>query len=167
MFKLIEPEKLLKLAANEKKGHGRLAAKLKNKKPKKVDEVVHQLHDEAFDEIDCLECANCCKSLGPRLTSMDIERMAKALKMKTGDFEKQYIRIDEDNDEVFKSMPCPMLDVDNYCIVYENRPKACREYPHTDRKNFVQILNVTLKNTSTCPVVYQIMEEFKKREREL
>ncbi len=31
--------------------------------------------------------------------------------------------------------PCPFLGDDNYCSVYEARPKACREYPHTDRKN--------------------------------
>ncbi|MBN1183604.1 MAG: YkgJ family cysteine cluster protein [Bacteroidales bacterium] len=167
MFQLIDPERLKKLAANEKKNHSRLATRLKNKKSKKLDDLVHSLHENAFNNIDCLDCANCCKSLGPRITNMDIERMARSLKMKTSEFEEQFTRVDEDNDIVFKSMPCPMLDEDNYCRVYESRPKACREYPHTDRKNFIQILSVTLKNTSTCPVVYQIMEELKKREREL
>jgi Fe-S-cluster containining protein len=43
-------------------------------------------------------------------------------------------------------------------IIYENRPKACREYPHTNRKRFVQILNLSHKNCETCPVVYEIFE---------
>lgn len=45
-----------------------------------------------------------------------------------------YLRVDEDNDKVFKSMPCPFLGEDNLCSIYDIRPKACREFPHTDRK---------------------------------
>jgi hypothetical protein len=45
---------------------------------------------------------------------------------------------------------------DNYCMVYESRPKACREYPHTDRKKFAQLLSLTEKNLDTCPAVLDI-----------
>jgi len=139
-----------------------LVKKLKKKKPKNLDNIVHQLHFEAFNEFDCLDCASCCKTIGPRLTDKDIERLAKHLKMKSADFIKQYILTDEDGDYVFKDHPCPFLMPDNYCIVYENRPKACREYPHTDRKRFYQILDLSHKNCETCPVVYDIFEELKK-----
>ena len=111
-----------------------LVKKLKTKKPKNLDDVVHCLHDEAFAKFNCLDCANCCKTIGPRLIDKDIERLAKQLKMKTADFMSQYILTDEDGDYVFKEHPCPFLLPDNYCMVYENRPKACREYQHTDRK---------------------------------
>lgn len=89
--------------------------------------------------------------------------MAKRLKMKAVDFISQYLRIDEDNDYVFKQTPCPFLMSDNYCMVYEDRPKACREYPHTDRKRMYQILNLTHKNCEVCPVVFCITEELVKR----
>lgn len=140
-----------------------LVKKLKKKKPKNLDNIVHQLHDEAFDEFDCLDCASCCKTIGPRLTNKDIERLAKHLKMKLSGFINQYILTDEDGDLVFKEHPCPFLLPDNYCLVYENRPKACREYPHTDRKRFYQILELSHKNCETCPVVYDIFQELKKR----
>ncbi|MDR2009719.1 MAG: YkgJ family cysteine cluster protein [Bacteroidales bacterium] len=136
--------------------------KLKKIKPKELDELFNGLHHEEFDNIDCLDCANCCKTLGPRLTNIDIERLSEFLKIKTSIFFERYIRIDEDNDYVFKSMPCPFLQDDNYCIVYKSRPRACREYPHTDRKNIKSILNICLKNTETCPVVANI---FKRIER--
>ncbi len=133
--------------------------KLKKRKPKNLDNFVHRLHHEAFDEFDCLDCANCCKTIGPRLTDKDIERLARHLKMKLPSFIEQYILIDEDGDSVFREHPCPFLLPDNYCMVYESRPKACREYPHTDRKRFYQILNLSHKNCETCPVVYNIFKE--------
>jgi hypothetical protein len=36
-----------------------LFAKLKKKQPKQLDSIVHAIHDEVFEELDCLECANC------------------------------------------------------------------------------------------------------------
>lgn len=137
--------------------------KLKKKKPKNLDRAVQELHDEAFSEFDCLDCANCCKTLGPRLTNKDIERLAKHHKMKTSDFTNQYILTDEDGDFIFNKQPCPFLLPDNYCLVYENRPKACREYPHTNRKRFYQILELSHKNCETCPVVFDIFGELKKK----
>jgi hypothetical protein len=47
-------------------------------------------------------------------------------------------------------------------MVYEDRPKACREYPHTDRKRMYQILNLTHKNCEVCPVVFAITDELSK-----
>jgi hypothetical protein len=136
--------------------------KLKKKKPKTLDNFVHGLHIDAFSTFSCLDCANCCKTIGPRLTDKDIDRLARHLKMKPSEFTEQYLITDEDGDFVFNSHPCPFLLPDNYCMVYENRPKACREYPHTDRKRFYQILNLSHKNCETCPAVYEIFEEMKK-----
>jgi len=136
--------------------------KLKKKKPKQLDDIVHDLHDEVFEKIDCLSCANCCKTLGPRVTDNDVAKLAKYLKMRPSDFVDTYLIIDDDKDFVFKEMPCPFLMPDNYCMVYESRPKACREYPHTDRKRFYQLLSLTEKNIETCPAVLEISKEIVK-----
>jgi uncharacterized protein len=129
---------------------------------KDLDPLIHRLHEQVYENTNCLACANCCITTGPLLTDRDIERIAKSLKIKPSMFIERYLRIDEDNDYVFKSLPCPFLGGDNHCAVYENRPKACREYPHTDRKNMRQILNLTLKNTLVCPVVHEIFERLKR-----
>jgi len=134
---------------------------LKKKNPREVDDAFHEVHEEVFQEMDCLECANCCKTTSPIFYQTDIERVAKALRMKPGDFIEKYLRIDEDKDYVLKSSPCPFLDSDNYCSVYADRPKACREYPHTDRKKMVQIMDLTHKNTLVCPAVFEMVERLK------
>ncbi len=137
-------------------------AKLKKKKPKDLDDQFHDLHLETFERIDCLACANCCKTTSPIFYQKDIERVAKHLKMKVQTFIDTYLRIDEENDYVLKSSPCPFLDHENYCMVYESRPTACREYPHTDRKRMYQIMDLTYKNTIVCPAVLDIVEQLKK-----
>lgn len=136
--------------------------RLKQRPPKNLDELFHTLHDEVFEEIDCLSCANCCKTTSPIFYERDIERAAKALRMKPGDFFEKYLKIDEDRDAVLKQAPCPFLGSDNYCSIYEHRPNACREYPHTDRKKMEQILPLTFKNTIVCPAVLEITERLKK-----
>ncbi|MBK5279629.1 MAG: YkgJ family cysteine cluster protein [Bacteroidia bacterium] len=134
---------------------------LKRKDPRKVDNSFHRLHEEVFEEITCLECANCCKTTSPIFYQTDIERVAKSLKVKPGDFIEKYLKIDEDKDYVLKSSPCPFLDNENYCSVYDDRPKACREYPHTNRKKMIQIMELTHKNTMVCPAVLEIVERLK------
>lgn len=137
---------------------------IKNKrKLESMDTKIHQFHDEVSKKTDCLQCANCCRSLGPRITDKDVERIAKTLRIKTVDVITKYLRTDEDGDMVFQSMPCPFLDNDNYCAIYESRPKACREYPHTDRKRFYQIYNLSVKNAYTCPIVYGVLNELTKK----
>jgi uncharacterized protein len=142
---------------------GKVFARLKKTKPKNLDDTVQSLHDEAFEEIDCLKCANCCKTTSPIFYMKDIERAAKHLRMKPQDFIEKYLRIDEDNDYVLKSAPCPFLDQENYCLVYESRPAACREYPHTNRKRFYQLLDLTLKNAAICPAAAKVTEGLVKK----
>lgn len=140
----------------EKKETQRIFKSLKKRKPKVLDQQFHQAHEEVFSRIDCLSCANCCKTAGPRLLQSDIDRLAKHLRMKAGDFMDRYVRVDEDGDWVMKSLPCPFLGEDNYCSVYEARPKACKDYPHTDRNRIHQILSLTEKNASYCPAVFEM-----------
>ena len=134
---------------------------LKKKNPRKADDAFHALHDEVFEEVDCLTCANCCKTTSPIFYETDIDRVSKALRMKPGDFIEKYLRVDEDKDYVLKSSPCPFLGAENYCAVYDDRPKACREYPHTNRKKILQIMDLTYKNTLVCPAVLEIVERLK------
>ncbi len=137
-------------------------AKLKKSQPRDLDKNVSELHDEEFSIIDCLECANCCKTTGPLFTQKDVQRIAKHLRIKPGIFIETYLRIDEDQDMVLKSVPCTFLSEDNYCSIYTVRPKACSEFPHTNRKKFHQLNEITLNNIAVCPAVFNIVEALKK-----
>ena len=154
---------LPKLAKDKHNENKKYFDKLKKKPPKNLDYVMQELHDAEFRRTDCLKCANCCKTTGPLFTLADIERIAKHFRLKPQQFIDQYLRIDEDNDYVLQSIPCTFLDHENACMIYEVRPKACREFPHTDRKKFQQISDLTLKNVAICPAAYNIVEEMKKK----
>jgi len=138
--------------------------KLKRKKPKQLDDVAHRIHDKVTEKFDCLTCGNCCKSISPRITDKDVERIAHKLKMKEVDFIARYLHIDDDQWFVFNDTPCPFLMPDNYCMIYDFRPKACREYPHTDRRRFYQLLDLTIQNRELCPIVYEVVEQLKKED---
>lgn len=156
-------EKLNQRASDKLPENKAFFKKLKKNKPKNLDKTVATLHEKYASEIDCLQCANCCKTLGPRITDNDIQRIAKIQRLKPSDFVRKYLCIDDDKDYVFKSMPCPFLDFENYCLIYPTRPKACKEFPHTDRKRFHQVFSLTIKNTFVCPIVYLIVEDLKTR----
>jgi Fe-S-cluster containining protein len=131
---------------------------------KKVDKnkVLKQLpilHEEAFDQVDCLTCANCCKNYSPRFKTPDIKRISKVLSLKESVFIDNYLEIDADGDYVLKTKPCPFLGSDNFCSIYEDRPSDCRRFPYTDEDVFFKRPVITLKNTSFCPAAYYVIEK--------
>lgn len=159
MQKIIDD--LPNLARDKHKENRKFFAKLKNKPPKDLDRVMVKLHDAEFKNTACLECANCCKTTGPLFTDIDVERIAKSMKMKAVDFENKYLQKDEDGDLVLQETPCAFLAADNYCLIYDVRPKACREYPHTNMKKFNKYTDIALKNVAICPAAFNIVEKMK------
>ena len=135
--------------------------RLKRMKPKVLDQMIHPIHEEVFSCTDCLKCGNCCKTTSPLFTDKDISRVAKYLRIKPSAVVSQYLKIDEDRFYVLKTAPCTFLGADNYCTIYDARPKACRDYPHTDRIEQSQLLNITEKNVEVCPAVFNIIEKLK------
>lgn len=154
-----ELEQILEKARSQKKQLRRFLKKLGKHKPSLVNSLAVEKHAEAFEEIDCLECGNCCKTTGPLFTSKDIERLSRHLQMRPSEFTEHYLKIDEDGDYVLQSLPCPFLGDDNYCSVYEVRPKACRQYPHTDHRAFHKITHLTAKNTRICPAAFLVVQK--------
>lgn len=161
---MIEPYKqILELSVKKHAENKRFFEKLKKKGPKDLDVVCNALHEKAFEKIDCMQCANCCRTTGPLLLQKDIERVAKALKMRPAVFATTYLKVDEDSDNVFKTMPCAFIGEDNQCGIYNDRPNACREFPHTQQRNILQKLKITYENTMICPAVAQIAEALKEK----
>lgn len=156
-------EDLPKLAREKQKESKQFFKMLKKRTPKNLDYIVQELDEKEFEKTDCLTCANCCKTTSPIFTNADITRISKHLKMKEVNFVDQYLTQDEDNFMVLKEAPCTFLDTDNSCFIYDVRPKACSEYPHTNRKKFIQIADLTIKNTEICPAAYNIVESLKEK----
>ena len=151
-------QSLPKKVQENKKAHRNFFIKLRKKTPKNLDAIMEKLHDEEFKKSDCLQCANCCKTTSPIFTKKDIERISKSFRIKTRQFIDTYLNVDDDQDYVLKSSPCTFLAEDNTCNIYEVRPKACQEYPHTNRKSFEKISDLTLQNVAICPATFNIVE---------
>lgn len=117
-------------------------------------------HEEAFEKVDCLSCANCCKNYSPRFKTPDVKRIAKYMGMRESVFIDTYLKVDEEGDFVVKSSPCPFLDQnDNTCSIYDERPSDCRRFPYTDEDVIIKRQNLTLKNASFCPITYYVLEK--------
>jgi Fe-S-cluster containining protein len=132
------------------------------KKPRNLDDKFQDAHEKAFEKIDCMDCGNCCKTTSPIFRDIDVKRIAKKFKCSTKEFENNYLQRDEDDDLVLKTAPCTFLDEDNSCSIYDMRPQACREYPHTNRKKVVQVMELTEKNMLICPAVSRILFDVRK-----
>ena len=149
---------LSKKVQENKRAHRNFFITLRKKTPKNLDAIMEKLHDDEFKKADCLQCANCCKTTSPIFTNKDIARISKAFRIKTRQFIDTYLTVDADQDYVLKSSPCTFLADDNTCNIYDIRPKACQEYPHTNRKSFEKISDLTIQNLSICPATFNIVE---------
>ena len=153
----MEYQKQLDHYRSNKKSYHKSLDRLKRVPGKTLDERFAEQHEEVFEIIDCLKCANCCKTISPIFKQKDIERIAKSVNLKPQEFIRQYLNLDHEGDYVLKQTPCPFLGVDNYCSIYNVRPKACREFPHTDHRNMHKHLGLTKKNLAVCPAVVHIV----------
>jgi Fe-S-cluster containining protein len=117
------------------------------------------LHEEVFSNINCLDCANCCKNHSPTFKTPDIKRISKALRLKESVFIEQYLKIDEDNDYVLQQSPCAFLNADNTCQIYDDRPSDCARYPYTNEDVLLKRKHITLANTQVCPAVFSVLEK--------
>lgn len=122
-----------------------------------------QLHEEAFEKIDCLQCAACCKNYSPRFKTPDVKRISKHLGMKESVFIETYLRVDEEGDFVVKALPCPFLGSDNFCSLYEVRPSDCARFPYTDEDVIIKRQNLTLKNSTFCPITFYVLEKLEQQ----
>lgn len=125
---------------------------------KSLLKVLPDLHDEAFEKIDCLDCAACCKNYSPRFKGPDIKRISKHVGMRETEFIDTYLVMDNDGDYVANTKPCPFLGSDNFCSIYDKRPSDCERFPYTDEDVFFKRPAITLKNVSFCPAVFHVFE---------
>ncbi len=125
----------------------------------KVLKQLPDLHEAAFSNINCLDCAACCKNYSPRFKTTDIKRISRHLKQKEGEFIENYLRVDEEGDFVLQSKPCTFLGADNRCSIYEVRPSDCSRFPYTDEDVLLKKQAITLKNVTFCPAVYFVIEK--------
>jgi Fe-S-cluster containining protein len=124
-----------------------------------IDEIFRKNTLIAEERINCLDCANCCKTISPIIESHEIPIIARELNISPEELFEKYIEMDEDGDFVFKTRPCPMLNLkDNRCKIYENRPRSCRQYPHTNMVGIMNYRDILEENYNLCPIVQDVVD---------
>ena len=147
------------------RSYSRQLKSLEKIKGSRLDNAFEDEHHSVFEEIDCLKCANCCKTISPIFKNSDINRIAKSLGLKPPKFIENYLNLDEEGDYVLKNTPCPFLGPDNMCAIYDCRPTACRQYPHTNHRNMKSHLKLLKKNLNVCPAAVEILDRISKSKK--
>ena len=127
------------------------------------DELAAELHERAFQAVDCTHCANCCKTLETMITNADAQRIAEHLNMTPAAFAEAYLATFENGDRKFRQQPCPFLGEDDRCRIYRVRPTDCREYPFTNKEGLVFRTMGHANRALTCPAVFWIVEQMRSR----
>ncbi|MEI8278427.1 MAG: YkgJ family cysteine cluster protein [Bacteroidota bacterium] len=156
------PEDWEKLSKEKQKAYKYM---LERGNKNKMLRALPDLNEEAFAQIDCLSCANCCKNHSPRFKQPDIRRIAKSLGMKEGQLVDTYLKLDSEGDYVTKRSPCPFLAEDNTCNIYDDRPSDCARYPYTNEDVLLKRVPLTLQNSLICPIVYTVLERLGEMEK--
>ncbi|MFM7079559.1 MAG: YkgJ family cysteine cluster protein [Bacteroidota bacterium] len=130
---------------------------------KAIDHELVELHDQVFEKMDCLTCANCCKTISPVFKDRDISRLADHFGVRPGMVVEKYLRLDDDGEYVPQTIPCPFIGEGNRCTVYDQRPHACRSYPHTDSLPLSKSTSLVVKNSAVCPAVYEMVKILESR----
>jgi Fe-S-cluster containining protein len=138
----------------------RFLTRLENNQPRGLDKVQHQENAEVWKDMDCLACANCCKTMSPTFTTEDVKRISKHVGMSVQAFRSKYLYLDKaDNDWMNKQQPCQFLNLtDNKCSIYEVRPSDCAGFPHHIKKKVVDYMHVYKQNVEYCPATYKLVE---------
>ena len=64
---------------------------------KKLDSIVHRIYEQVSDQIDCTQCANCCKEVRPILNRADIKNFSTGLGISTTEFQEKYLTKDDES----------------------------------------------------------------------
>ncbi len=156
------------LAAKKEKENWRFRGFLKfydGMTDEELDALVFKIADEVGSGIDCTRCGRCCTKLKPVCSDQDQQRLVTGLSITVEQLREQYLEYDESDGEPgwnIKQSPCPFLQ-DKKCAVYENRPDNCREYPYLHKAEFNYRTWGMIERTFTCPIVFGVMEELKKK----
>ncbi len=157
-------EEIKKLAERRSAANWRFRTYVKGRlswSDKELDAKVRETSQQVATRIDCTRCAECCKVLRPTVDQDDAQRLARRLGISDRKFEEQYLLRDEFGERIINQSPCPFLK-DNRCSVYEDRPKACRDYPYLESEGFRFRMMNAIDNCARCPIVFNTLEDLKR-----
>jgi Fe-S-cluster containining protein len=159
-----DPDEVARRAAEKEDENWAFRAWLKGRygyDDERLMRVVSKLAEHVSSQIDCTECANCCRQLDVYLEAGDVKRLAGVLEMTVSALQTSFLQADVEFEEKswYLPAPCPLLE-DNLCRTYAARPDECRAYPHL-HADFVAHSIRRIEDAFVCPIVYNVVEGIK------
>lgn len=138
----------------------RFLTKLEKNSPRGLEKVTSRLEKEVWKEVDCLTCANCCKTMTPTFTLADMKRISAHFGQTVDEFKKKWLYKERSTgDWMNKKQPCQFLNLeDNKCSIYEIRPADCAGFPHLPKK-MKDYAHVHKQNVEYCPATHRMVEK--------
>lgn len=145
-----------------------LSGKVDKMHPSQADKKISALAPAVWKEVDCLGCANCCKTMTPTFNKGDIKRISAHLGMTEDAFKEKWLYQERggDRDWMNKKQPCQFLNLeDNKCSIYEVRPDDCSDFPHFHKK-YKDYGYIHKQNVEYCPATYKLVEKMMEKSME-
>ncbi len=155
-----DPEKIERISERNEEKNRKFRSYLKIKDDKEIDRVVKPIFNRIREQIDCLECGNCCRKAVQGLSNGDLLKLEMEFGLARSELLEQYTVKDEFNELILKGPPCGFQD-GNVCRIYSNRPKDCISFPHIHKPGFTPRLFGVLEFSKYCPIVFNVLEELK------
>ena len=152
------------LIRHRKKKFVQFLSRLSANPPAQLDRLAATIDKEIWKEVDCLTCANCCKTMTPTYSQKDIKRISAHFDLSPKAFREKWLEKDKVGDWLNKSTPCQFLDMKtNKCGIYEIRPEDCISFPHFSKKKMVEYIHVHKQNLDSCPATFKMVEKMMMR----
>jgi len=128
------------------------------------DRRLRRFGEEIEAEIDCTQCANCCRVTEVGINDRDVEKLSKFIGVSEREFGQQFTAVDKAGAKILKrnESGCVFLE-GNLCSVYEGRPQNCANFPHVVRGtgSIASRMWEFLDRAGYCPIIYNWMEKVK------
>jgi Fe-S-cluster containining protein len=129
------------------------------------DRILRRIAEGIEGEIDCTQCANCCRVATVKLSPRDVERLTKHLRIPRERFLQEYCMESAEEGVILRrddATGCVFLS-GNDCTVYDVRPDICQRFPHLvcGQGSIASRMWEMIDRACYCPIVYNSLEAFK------
>ena len=130
------------------------------------DKPFQILASEVQQHIDCTACANCCRYSVVSVNKSEIENIARHIGTASEVVVRRYTVPDPDAPalRILRNSGggCIFLD-GNLCMIYEARPKTCRDFPHVavGKHSLGSRQSSLARWAPLCPIIFNALEEYK------
>ncbi len=122
------------------------------------EEILAVIIDDFVENppLECERCGLCCRiPTELDISKREVRALAKHLGVTVSNFRRKFkLRKMSTGMWLMPTAPCPFLEGENGCLIYNLRPATCRHYPFGHLRQ--AFLNKT-RFTAFCPIVFKAL----------